>query len=393
MGGYFGELRTFKSTCTGCALGLTPPAESARFTSTLDNERNGINRLLRVISVVRDIMIRYDGCVGSFLTMVNLASVLCGRYEVSLWRSKMALCELEQSQIAPLREISDLIAADAFPQAIAQMAQSFIITHGMSPRTAGLFATQQRWLLCHAILAYHFRKDQNGQSVLKRSIFGNLALRHGIASRNTAYSFFDEALTYGIIQLVEHDSDGGAEAFVPSRSALSILIEWYAVHFQALDLIDGGNRYAQLVARPDDMLARVQPAVADALLSDATMRAPEPLYGIFAWVDMGGFLMDRLIAGMDTAQPNAQERIPTDILSISHLAQSFGLSRAHTSRKLAAAEAAGGIGWTGRRGRSRIWISRSFYDQYARAQARKLLILDKAFEEAVTAAGADAQPA
>ena len=89
---------------------------------------------------------------------------------MSLWRSKMPFTELEQSQIVSQSEISDLIAADAFPQAIAQMAQSFVNVHGMSPRTAGLFATQQRWLLCHAILAYHFRKGQFGQSALNRSI-------------------------------------------------------------------------------------------------------------------------------------------------------------------------------------------------------------------------------
>lgn len=304
----------------------------------------------------------------------------------------MPLSQLEQSQIASQRDIGNLIAASAFPQAIVQMAQSFVNVHGMSPRTAGLFATQQRWLLCHAILAFHFREGRHGQGVLNRSVFGNLALRNGIASRNTAYSFFDEALAYGIIERADNGSDGGP-AFAPSPSALLVLIQWYTVHLQALDLLDNGNRCATLVARSDDLLPLVQPAVADALLSDASMRAPEPLYGIFAWVDVGGFLMDRLIAGVDHDRPDAPDRLLTDVTSISHLAQSFGLSRAHTSRKLAAAEAAGGIGWTGRRGRSRIWLARSFFDQYARAQARKLLILDTAFGEALEAAGTHAPPA
>ncbi|MGY3611581.1 hypothetical protein ACWGRJ_47965, partial [Bradyrhizobium sp. Lot11] len=59
----------------------------------------------------------------------------------------------------------------------------------------------------------------------------------------------------------------------------------------------------------------------------------------------------------------------------------LALSRAHTSRKFAEAESIGGLGWDGRRGHSRIWISDSFYMEYAMAQARKLIIFREAFAE------------
>jgi hypothetical protein len=36
----------------------------------------------------------------------------------------------------------------------------------------------------------------------------------------------------------------------------------------------------------------------------------------------------------------------------------------------------GGIGWSGHRGRSPLWISLGFYQEYAMAQAHKLLIVD-----------------
>lgn len=121
------------------------------------------------------------------------------------------------------------------------------------------------------------------------------------------------------------------------------------------------------------------PPVADALLASRDVRAPGPLYTIFAWADVGGLLVDRLVAGIDWQVRLAHGGHLTNVTAISDLARAFGLSRAHDSRKLAAAESIGGLGWTGRRGHSRIWISSGFYAEYAEAQARKLLIIDKAF--------------
>ena len=211
---------------------------------------------------------------------------------------------------------------------------------------------------------------------------GHLALQHGIASRNTAYAFFDEALKYDVIRPVGPSGDNGAGHAVPAAATLAVLIHWYSMHFQALDLIDGGDRAARFIAGPERIIALAQPSVADALLSSPDVRNPGPLYTIFTWADAGGLLMDRLIAGIDGEAPAEHDRFLTDISAIAHLAQSFGLSRAHTSRKFSAAESIGGVGWSGRRGNSRVWISRGFREEYARAQAHKLLILDDAFAEA-----------
>lgn len=278
----------------------------------------------------------------------------------------------------PDHDVGFLLGTEAFPHAMRQLARDLITLHDSSPRTAELFATQQRWLLSHATAAYHFVAANAGEPGLTRRVFGYLALRHGIASRNTAHAFFDEALKYQIVQPAGDDTD----QVVPSPTALSLLIHWYAVHFQAFDLIDGGDRAARFLARPDSTLAHVQPVVAQALLSSPEVRVPGPLYTIFTWADVGGLLMDRLVAGIDLDTSPTSDRFLTDVTSISHLARAFGLSRAHASRKLSAAESIGGIGWTGRRGRSPIWISRGFYEEYASAHARKLFILDAALAEA-----------
>lgn len=277
-----------------------------------------------------------------------------------------------------------LTEAEAFPQAALHLARSFIEVHQTAPRVAALFATQQRWLLCHAALGCHYRAVHAGEPGLTRRGLAHVALRHGIASRNTAHAFFDEVLKYDVIRFADGDTGGYV---VPTLATLSMLVRWYAVHFEALDLVDGGDRAARFLARSESVLAHMQPVVADALLSSPEVLAPRPLYAIFTWSDAGGLLMDRLIAGIDPEALTDRDIYLTDVSSISYLAQSFGLSRAHTSRKLSAAESIGGIGWDGRRGRSRIWISRGFYQEYACAHAQKLHILDHAFKGIWAAVG------
>lgn len=277
-----------------------------------------------------------------------------------------------------------LIARDGFAAAVAMMSAEFVAIHEVAPRAAALFATQQRWLLCHAALSEHFLGVANGWPCLTRRRMAHLASQHGIASRNTAHAFFDEALKYGVIR-------PSHEVFVPSDETLLILIRWYSLHFRALDMIDGKTRNASFLADPENWLIGLAPVAGSTMLSNPGVRTPGPLYTIFTWADAGGLLMDRLVAGVDHAVKRVDGKFLTDLSSISHLARSFGLSRAHASRKIAEAESIGGIGWSGRRGHSRIWISRDFYDEYARAQAHKLLALDKAFTVTAAHRGSDRQ--
>jgi hypothetical protein len=89
--------------------------------------------------------------------------------------------------------------------------------------------------------------------------------------------------------------------------------------------------------------------------------------------------MDRLIVGCQ--QPfEGLARIPTDVVSVSALAQHLKLSRTQLGRKFAEAEAMGSLGWTGARGKSPLWVSADFRRQYLPAQAVKLAIIDAAFE-------------
>lgn len=277
----------------------------------------------------------------------------------------------------PAGNIDRLMAAATFADAIGFLAQSFVAGYESAPRASALFATQQRWLLCLAALAQHFRAT--GAGVSRRAV-AQLALKHCISSRNTAYAFFDEILKYGIV-LPVIGRDPPEERVVPSPEALAILVRWCDMHLAALDRIYAGTRSERFRAAPDRLLPFLMPPLSEGLLANPHVRTPGPLYRIFAWTDAGGLLMDRLVAGIDRQIPQPGGHL-TDVVTIAQLARAFDLSRAHTSRKFAEAEAIGGIGWSGRRGYSPLWISHGFFSEYAMMQARKLLIFQAAFAAA-----------
>lgn len=275
-------------------------------------------------------------------------------------------------------EIERLLAHPRFDRVAHRLAQGFLGVQTAAPRLASQFSTQQRWLMSHAALSRYFRGLDLGRPGLSQRDLVEEALAHGLASRNTAASFFTEALQYGLVQPIKAHS-GLAE---PAPSTLWALTEWYAIHLAALDSLDDGARVSRLRAADDALLMRIEPATAAALLSSEVIRMPPPGYAVFASVDEGGSLMDRLMVGVDIAAARDEERELTDVTSISALARPFNLSRTHAGRTLAAAAAMGSLGWSGVRGRSPIWLSRGFRDEYARFQAAKLAIIDAAFAQA-----------
>lgn len=282
-------------------------------------------------------------------------------------------------------EIERLLAHPRFDRAVHRLAQGFLAVQAVAPRLASQFATQQRWLMSHAALSLYFRGLEAGRSGLSRKDFVEEAFARRLASRNTTAAFFAEAQHYGLTRPIKADSD----LVEPAPSTLSVLVEWYAIHLGALDMLDDGARAQRLREADDAFLAALEPATADALLSCDAIRSPPPSYAVFASVDEGGSLMDRLVIGVDVAVPRDRERAATDVTSISALARPFNLSRTHAGRILAAAMATGSIGWSGVRGHSPIWLSRDFRADYARFQAVKLAIIAAAFEGAERSTGPD----
>lgn len=250
-----------------------------------------------------------------------------------------------------------------------------------SSNTPAVAATQQRWLMGHAGLACHFQSltDRGAPGLTFRS-FIDVVQKHALASRNTATAFYEEALKYGMIRPVAGEGQVRPQVVEPDEKAVQLVMHWHLIHLATLDGLDGGRRQERLATEGVMGLARLQPHVAIRLLESPEIRNPGPTFTLFSWADEGGPLMDRLIVGMDSL--HRTERMPTDITSVTALSNNLALSRTHTGRKIAAAEALGSMGWTGRRGHSPLWVSLGFRREYAMAQAAKLAIIDAAFNKA-----------
>lgn len=250
-----------------------------------------------------------------------------------------------------------------------------------NPRLSAVFATQQRWLMAHLGIAIHFRRDPAvPRHCLTVTRFLDEVKKHRIASVNTADAFMKEMIKYGIAERLPGGTDKRVRELVPSREGLDAISGWLALHLDTLDGLDGGARVALFAAEPES-LARIQPLIADGLLTLDAVRVPTATFSLFTWLDKGGVVMDRMIAGLGEIVPGAK-RVPTSVMSVYEMAEWLKLSRTHLSRKLHEAEALGSIGWDGRRFHSTMWVSADFLREMVMAQAVKLAIIDAAFEAA-----------
>jgi AraC-like DNA-binding protein len=246
-----------------------------------------------------------------------------------------------------------------------------------SPRLASVFATQQRWLLAHLGASLYFRRDPlDPANGLRTARFLEMVHEHAVASRNTADAFLKEMLNYNFVQYGPAGKDKRIRPLEPTKATLDALSGWAMVHLSTLDSLDGGHRLDSYLAGPDS-LARLQPLIADGLLTSNAVREPARTFSLFTWLNNGGIVMDWLISGIEPADAEA-DRIPTGVLSVADMARWLKLSRTHLARKLREAEALGSIGWQGKRGHSVMWVSKDFRREYTMAQAVKLAIIDAA---------------
>jgi hypothetical protein len=285
----------------------------------------------------------------------------------------------DEAILSMAMSVDDILAHPALGSCVRGQAKGLVLAHQASPRTASPFATQQRWLIAQAALSLYFRNEANlaGSGVLAERVL-DLVVQHNLASRNTAAAFLLEMLKYDLVRHVAASKGRRHRPLEPSPMTTAALLHWHMVHLATLDGLDGGARCAALRTRPAAM-GSMQPRIADGLLASGAIRSPDGTFSLFTWINDGGIVMDRLIAGCH-GEADATGRIATDVTSVSGLAQGLKLSRTQLGRKFAAAEAMGSFGWTGARGKSSMWVSTGFRHEYHTAQAIKLAIVDAAFE-------------
>lgn len=193
----------------------------------------------------------------------------------------------------------DIAGHPALHRCVQAQSLALIRIYEASPRLASIFATQQRWLMGHVGLALHFRRDLSGhRKELTAARFIEAIRQHSVASRNTAEAFIKEMLRYRIVEYLPTHEDGRARPFQVTAATVKTFTGWVTAHLQTLDSLDGGSRLTTYLARPD-MLARLQPLVADGLLSSQPVREPKQTFSLFIWLNNGGIVMDRLMSGID----------------------------------------------------------------------------------------------
>ncbi|MDR3374265.1 MAG: hypothetical protein P4L98_11110 [Ancalomicrobiaceae bacterium] len=260
---------------------------------------------------------------------------------------------------------------------VRKLARAFVERYEADPRLAAVFATQQRWLLAHATMAIYFRGEMGEGVGLHSRAFLALVEAEKISARHTAHAFLKEMVNYGIAQYRSGMDKTKIRYINLSDAAVAAITFWMVLHLEILDLFDGGSR-KMLFKRNPLSTAFLQPELANRLLSSTNMRVPKASFSLFTWLNNGGLVMDWLILGSQPTDAGA-ERVLTSITSIAEISERLKLSRTHLGRKLRDAEELGAIGWIGRRGKSTLWLSTEFRDDYYKYQLGKLAIIEAAF--------------
>lgn len=257
---------------------------------------------------------------------------------------------------------------------LRQQADSFLIVERSSPRVAGIFGTQQRYLLAQLAASMMFR-SKDGTLHLSRFLEAVIACR--IASRNTAHDFVREMEKYGIIRPIVAREDKRSRPLKLAEETVGLLGVWVAIHLKTLDAFDNGAR-TQTFAETPGMLAKLHPEIVDRIMKSQRSTSPDGTFSLFTWMNDGGLVMDKMIATVTDFSPK-DERIVTGITSLDEIAAALRVTKTHLSRKMAIAEREGSLGWTGKRGASSLWLSPGFIDEYVGYQADKLARVDEAY--------------
>lgn len=132
--------------------------------------------------------------------------------------------------------------------AFRQGARLLLEIHDSAPKLAGLFSSQQRWLMSHAAFALACSRDPaDPASGLYAARFISLVIEKQVASKNTAADFIQELLLNGFVRVVSGHEDRRRKLLEATETPDAAMSQWLELHLAGLDGIDGGR-----VSRPTD---------------------------------------------------------------------------------------------------------------------------------------------
>lgn len=287
----------------------------------------------------------------------------------------------------------EALASNAgFFSAVLSYARGMVAMYGANPRLASIFASQQRWLMAQSGLAlYHERNPHDPASGLYSGRFIDYIVANEIASRNTAAAFTQEMVAYRFARHIADRPDKRARPLEPTEAALDYVWKWLQAHLTILDALDGGARALVLEQEPD-VFAKLQPAIAHALVGSERVRRPGPTFDLFTWVNSGGVVMDDLFSRISEFDPEAA-RSEIGAMSSSDLSDRFMISKTHLKRIFGKATELGSMGWDGAPGRGSLWLSKGFIREYWDYQAEKFALIDMAYAKLTRTRAAATAPA
>ncbi|MDK4742365.1 hypothetical protein N2601_26035 (plasmid) [Rhizobium sp. CB3060] len=268
----------------------------------------------------------------------------------------------------------ELSQNEHFLSAILHSAHELMAIYDENPRIASIFAAQQRWLLAHAGYALFLGYPDDPTPALYTGRFVDFAVKHKIASRNTAAAFLKEMIAYRFVRPIAGGSDRRIILLEPTETTREYMARWIYTHLLVLDALDGGDRMARTTADPASVL-RMQPKIAKMILDSESLQNPGVTFALFNWATSGGVVMDYLISRISKIDPGS-DRVLIDPISPKVIQSQFMISSTHLKRLLKQATELGSVGWAGAPGKSSFWLSRNFVSEYWNYQAEKYAIVD-----------------
>ncbi|WP_052201873.1 hypothetical protein [Ensifer sp. ZNC0028] len=296
----------------------------------------------------------------------------------------MSLSVVSAAAQSPPYTAEDLVRMDRFREGLDSAARELLETHLALPREVHYVADLRRWMLSQVTMAMHFEHLQD-RACLPISP-GNLArTMSAIASRNTVHAFLLEMRRYRFVEPLER-GDGRQRAVRATQMSEALIRRYFDIHLRALDLIDGGGRYALSRQQPG-LLHGAQPRFARLLLARRDWHKPPPSIAKFVRSDSGSSVLHDLIKNAPALPDESAAPIWIGKVSPNALSSRYRISRTHTARLFGLAREAGLIGWAKASNRGACWISTALVHDYRYWQAIKLSAVSIAFAETCRASG------
>lgn len=212
----------------------------------------------------------------------------------------------------------------------------------------------------------------------------------GIASRNTIHAFLMEMRSRRFVVPLA-SADRRQRAVRATQLSEDLIRRYFDIHLRALDIIDGGARFA-LSCRHPHLLHQAQPRFTRQLLEQRDWYRPPPGIAKFVRSDSGSSVLHDLVKDVPSLLSDMNSPIWIGKVSPNWFSSRYRISRTHVARLFGVAREAGLIGWANKSNRGECWISPRLAHDYRRWQAIKLAAVSQAFYETCLAGGISGPP-